>query len=279
MADLILLVDDEPNILRALVRLLKRRDFDAVTAPGAPEALDMLAAANPLPKVIVSDYRMPRMDGVEFLAQVRQRWPHVQRVLLTGQADVKAVEQAVNEAAVDRFMSKPWEEMALLSVLRSAVRQHDLEQERQMLDRLARQRLEELRVLNASLEAKVAERTELFARTKRTWERTVDALEDPVAAVSADRIVERANTAFARARGLDVKGMPQRACWEGLGGNSGPCPGCTLDAAVAGATPAAVEITLPTGITFRHRAQSIADDRAAGPAAVCLMRELTRREP
>ena len=275
MSDLVLLVDDEPNILRALARLLNRRGFETLTAPGATEALELLSGVAALPKVVVSDYRMPRVDGVEFLAKVRQRWPHVQRVLLTGQADAKAVEQAINEAAVDRFLTKPWEEAQLLAVLRSAARQFDLHLEKELVDRVAAERLLELQRLNESLEAKVGERTELLARTKRIWEHTFDVLDDPIALVSDARVVDRANAAFARVRGSDVRKLPGRPCWERLGGNNGPCAGCTLDAAMAGAAVEPVEIAFPDGGRWEHKASQVLDPRTGQPVVVCVMRDVT----
>jgi len=105
MPNKVLLVDDETNVLQAYTRVLRRR-FDLEVAQGGAEALESLARSGPF-AVIVSDMRMPGMDGVELLAQVRERFPDTTRIMLTGNADQATAMAAVNLGAIFRFLTKP----------------------------------------------------------------------------------------------------------------------------------------------------------------------------
>jgi DNA-binding response OmpR family regulator len=102
----VLLVDDEPAVLAGLNRHLRRR-FDVVTATGAAEGLAAIDAADEPFDVVVSDLRMPGMDGIQFLAAARDRSPGTARMLLTGHADVDSAVDAVNRAGLFRFLLKP----------------------------------------------------------------------------------------------------------------------------------------------------------------------------
>ena len=102
----LLVVDDDEHVRRALHRVLRRTKCRVLDAPDAEAALALLSA-EPV-QVVVSDYRMPGMSGVEFLRAVKERWPRIQRVLLTGQADSTAIEEAVNQSEIFRFIWKPW---------------------------------------------------------------------------------------------------------------------------------------------------------------------------
>lgn len=82
----VLCVDDEPQVLQGVGRVL-RRDFEVLTATSGAAGLAVLDEAGPI-SVVVSDMRMPEMDGAAFLSQVRDRWPDTTRILLTGQADI-----------------------------------------------------------------------------------------------------------------------------------------------------------------------------------------------
>lgn len=130
----VLLVDDEPAVLDAL-QLVLRRHADVVTAPGGPAGLERLAADGPF-AVVVSDMRMPGLDGATFLARVRQRAPDTTRVLLTGYAEIGAAIAAVNDGHVFRFLTKPCPPDTLLAAIRHAVDQHRLVlAERELLER------------------------------------------------------------------------------------------------------------------------------------------------
>lgn len=130
----ILCVDDEPNILRAFERQF-RKQFEIHTAPGPEIGLRDLAACGPF-AVVVSDLRMPGMDGVQFLERVRQRSPDTVRVMLTGQADLNAAIAAVNQGNIFQFLTKPCPGDMLTRALEAAVEQHRLiTAERELLEK------------------------------------------------------------------------------------------------------------------------------------------------
>lgn len=106
----VLCVDDEPNILRALFWLL-RKDFQVVTAESGAEGLEIIRKGDF--DVVISDNRMPGMNGVDFLGQVKTLAPRAMRILLTGYSDMQAVIQSVNHSEVFRFVSKPWDVVEL----------------------------------------------------------------------------------------------------------------------------------------------------------------------
>jgi diguanylate cyclase (GGDEF)-like protein/PAS domain S-box-containing protein len=116
----LLLVDDEPNILNALKRLLRRDGYNILTATSPAAAFDLLAQ-NPV-QVVVSDQRMPEMNGTEFLSRVKQLYPETIRIVLSGYTDLETVTEAINRGAIYRFLTKPWEDDALRSQIREAFR-------------------------------------------------------------------------------------------------------------------------------------------------------------
>jgi FixJ family two-component response regulator len=129
----VLLVDDDENLLKGLQRLLRRR-FETTVISSPVEALTLAPTGDFA--VVVSDYRMPVMDGVTFLSRISELAPDTVRVLLTGHADVTAAVAAVNEGHVFRFLDKPCPPEILVRVLNDAVRQHRLVRaERVLLER------------------------------------------------------------------------------------------------------------------------------------------------
>src|ERR1700719_1768734 len=101
----ILVVDDEPAVLNALRRLLRRAGFEVETAGTGAEALARLDGF--APDIVLSDFRMPGMNGAELLAQVKQRQPLALRLIISGYADLDSVMTSVNEGEICRFISKP----------------------------------------------------------------------------------------------------------------------------------------------------------------------------
>ena len=159
----LLFVDDEPNILSALRRLFRPHGYKIHTAEGGAEGLELLER-EPV-DLVISDMRMPNMDGAQFLEQVRQKWPDTVRILLTGYADVSSTIAAINKGEIYRYIAKPWNDNDIVLLVKQALELKDLEREKRRLEALAQRQNEELKELNANLEAKVLERTEEVRQT------------------------------------------------------------------------------------------------------------------
>lgn len=123
----LLLVDDEINIAAALKRLLRRDNYHILTATSGMDGLELLAT-NPV-GVIISDQRMPGMSGVEFLRRVKNLYPDTIRIVLSGYTELQSVTDAVNEGAVYKFLTKPWDDDQLRNHVREAFRYYELQQE------------------------------------------------------------------------------------------------------------------------------------------------------
>ncbi len=117
----LLLVDDEPGILNALKRLLRREGYRILTADSAAEGLDLLAKNQV--QVIISDQRMPGMSGVEFLSRVKDLYPETVRMVLSGYSELGTLTDAINRGAIWKFLTKPWDDEALKMTIVDAFRQ------------------------------------------------------------------------------------------------------------------------------------------------------------
>jgi len=133
MAEKILLVDDESNILDGYRRSLSR-EFFLETALGGKQALDLFAENGPY-AVVVSDMRMPGMDGIELLSKIKAQSPDTIRIMLTGNAEIDTAISAINEGSIFRFLSKPCSKEMMAKTLTAALVQHQLvTAERQLLE-------------------------------------------------------------------------------------------------------------------------------------------------
>lgn len=119
----LLLLDDEENILRALARVLRRDGYLILTATKAADAFELLAKHHV--QVILSDQRMPEMSGTEFLSKVKDLYPETVRIILSGYTDLKSVTDAINEGAIYKFLTKPWDDKQLRSNVHQAFRYFD----------------------------------------------------------------------------------------------------------------------------------------------------------
>jgi two-component system NtrC family sensor kinase len=217
----ILVVDDDEHVRRSLRRVLRRTACTVVEAPEAATALEILAR-EPV-QVVVSDYRMPGMDGVEFLRLVKERYPAIQRMLLTGQADTSAIEEAVNRSEIFRFIWKPWDESHLLLTIQDAIDQFWIAEENQRLQKLLAARQVELERLNRELDAKLEARTEALRQAAQEWRTCFDAMGDPLAIIRGGCEVVRANASFARRAGVGLGALPGLRCVDHAFGDL-PCP-------------------------------------------------------
>lgn len=119
----LLVVDDEPNILAAIRRLLRSQGYQVLTAGSAREAMELLASKHV--QVILSDQRMPEMCGTEFLQRVKQMHPDTVRIVISGYTELQSVIAAVNEGALYKFLTKPWDDDQLRRHVREAFEYYD----------------------------------------------------------------------------------------------------------------------------------------------------------
>ena len=166
----VLFVDDEASILSSLQRLLRKENLDIRTTTSPEEALKFIAAEKFA--AVISDHRMPEMEGTVLLEHVKKASPETIRIILTGYADLNATLDAINKGSVYRFLSKPWNDQELVMAVRQAVAQFDLLQENRRLHELTFAQNLELRDLNGSLEKKVEERTAETVRLHKDLEKS-----------------------------------------------------------------------------------------------------------
>ncbi len=159
----ILFVDDEANILSSLKRLFRPFGYQIFTADSGAQGLEIMNREKV--DLVVSDMRMPEMNGAQFLEKVRERWPDTLRILLTGYAEIGATIDAINKGQIYRYISKPWEDNDITLTVKHALEQRMLEREKLRLEELTHKQNEELKDLNNNLEAKVLSRTEEVRQT------------------------------------------------------------------------------------------------------------------
>ena len=163
----VLLVDDEENILRALQRLLMDEDFDIESATSGEAALAKLQTLENV-ALIVSDQRMPGMNGAEFLGRSQEYAPHAQRILLTGYSDITATIEAINKGGAGRYISKPWDDDDLTQAIRSAVDLYQQGAEKRRLNEIIGRQKQEMEEWNDSLKKRLLQTTATIREQSRT---------------------------------------------------------------------------------------------------------------
>ena len=137
----LLIVDDEPNVISALKRVFIDDPYGVYSANSALEGMEILKG-NRI-KVIISDEKMPEITGSEFLSMVRRDYPDIIRIMLTGHASMKAI----NEGEIYRFFLKPWNELELRFAVRSAFEKYDLEGENKRLLSVIKKQATDLKLI------------------------------------------------------------------------------------------------------------------------------------
>ena len=123
----ILFVDDEQMILKTLRRLFIDSGFDILTAESGEEGLKIIENDPPV-HVVVSDYRMPGMNGVEFLKTVRARWPETIRIVLSGYTETASVVAAINDSQIFKFIAKPWNDQEFKNIIIDAAEKYHIQE-------------------------------------------------------------------------------------------------------------------------------------------------------
>lgn len=164
----LLFVDDEENILKALRRLFRGAEYKTYFANSGMEGIEILEQEQI--DLIVSDMRMPQMDGAEFLSIAAERWPDVVRILLTGFSDLESTITAVNKGKIYSYCHKPWDDHDLKSLIDKATQQKRMAEERVQLFEIINQKNAQLQELNSKLEEKVEQRTEQLKKSLKQLE-------------------------------------------------------------------------------------------------------------
>jgi len=167
----ILIVDDEDSILNAFKRILADEDYDVHVANNGMDGLTKLRTAKKPYSLIISDQRMPEMNGVQFFSQAKDISPDAVRILLTGYADSDAVIEAINKGGVHLYFTKPWHEEEILLHIKQSLSKVEVLAENKRLIELIKDKNSELTELNKSLEQKALEKTnDLLIQTEKLKE-------------------------------------------------------------------------------------------------------------
>ncbi|MBV8605422.1 MAG: response regulator [Pelomonas sp.] len=172
----VLFVDDEPAILSALRRLFRPEGYKVLMSDSGASGLAQLESA-PV-DLVVSDMRMPGMDGAAFLEQVRLRWPDIGRILLTGYADINSTIAAINRGEIHRYFAKPWDDRDLVLGVRDSVERQRLVRRNRALQDLTRAQNEILQALNVDLDRRVKARTSELEQVNAMLETSFAQLEE-----------------------------------------------------------------------------------------------------
>jgi len=157
MERILLLVDDEENIVAALVRLLRRDGYTILKAYSAAEGLVLLSQH--AVGVIISDQRMPSMTGSQFLTQAKELYPDTVRIVLSGYTELDSVTDAINRGAIYKFLTKPWDDDLLRENVEEAFHRYEVERENVRLAHELQVANDELSLMNRNLEMRVEEKT------------------------------------------------------------------------------------------------------------------------
>jgi PAS domain S-box-containing protein len=185
----LLLLDDEPNILRSLRRVFRGQPWTVHTAVAPEEALELLAR-HPV-GVVMSDQRMPLMRGTDFLARVKQLYPDTVRIVLSGYTELQSVTEAINEGAIYKFLTKPWNDVQINEEIEQAFRQFEMVAEGQRLQ-------QRLRDSNRLLENRLHLNQERLLREEAALDVTHEALgvvPVPILGIDASGMIAISNAA------------------------------------------------------------------------------------
>jgi two-component system NtrC family sensor kinase len=206
----ILCIDDEPGVLKAIQRLFLDYDYMILTAQSGEEGFSILEKETV--QVVISDYRMPSMDGVEFLKHVHARWPQTVRIVLSGYADMSSIVGAINEGQVYKFVPKPWNDDELRVTVANAIERYFLFVKNVALTTELQRRNHELAELNEELQKALAMKSsyiELRNKILTSYQSLLDQIPVGILSVNEDEIVSSCNSAWVRLTGNNVYPLGQ----------------------------------------------------------------------
>ena len=185
----ILCVDDDPIILKALERLFRKENYDIYKAESGDEALSILEKT-PI-DLVISDYKMPELSGVELLKKIKKKYPTTTRIILSAYADIDSVVSAINEGQIYRYCHKPWDNDNLKLTVKQSLEYHDLQKENRILMRKIQKQNLELQSNNNYLEKK--NKTNKFSM--KLYQNILQKLPTPVLAIDITGKILLANNA------------------------------------------------------------------------------------
>jgi len=172
----IMLVDDEENILNSLKRTLNRcKDWEVEIFSSGAEALKTAQVSSF--DLFISDFRMPQMNGVEFLSEAKNLQPNAVRIILSGYTDLEALMGAINEAEIFRFLNKPWDDNELILTIQQALKYKDMLTENLYLANQVREQQEQLSEKDKIL-AKLEEESPGITKVKWSDDGAIDISDD-----------------------------------------------------------------------------------------------------
>jgi len=190
----ILCVDDEANIINSVKRLVRKDNYQVLTASGGAEALEVLEKNQV--HLIISDQRMGGMTGRELMGIVKERYPDVIRIILSGFIDVDAITESINKGHIYRFLLKPWKDHSLKQEIQKALDEYDLHQANKDLFRKVQGQNEELKKISENLEALLQSRSEELLIQNQILELSravLNALPVPVIGVGTEGLIALIN--------------------------------------------------------------------------------------
>lgn len=199
----ILCVDDEPNVLSSLKRLFLDNDYEILTATSADEGLKVLEQEHV--QLVISDFRMPSMNGVEFLRKVYRQWPDTVRMVLSGYADASAIVSAINEGHIYKFVPKPWNDDDLKVTVSNAIERYFLFKINQGLTSELRTKNEALAGLNVELKKLLDEKSanlEFRSKVLTIHQNLLDSMPVGIIGVDFNSMVVMCNKKW-----IDIVGM------------------------------------------------------------------------
>ena len=190
----ILCVDDEQNVLNALKRLFLDDDYAILTATAGKEGLEILEKEHA--QIVISDYRMPAMNGVEFLKAVCNRWPYTVRIVFSGYADAASIVSTINEGQIYKFISKPWNDDELKVTVSNAIERYYLFKKNRELTTELQKKNEELTRLNLELKKLLEEKSinlEFSCKALTAHQNILDSIPEGIIGIDFENAVAQSN--------------------------------------------------------------------------------------
>ncbi|MFQ3230485.1 response regulator [Reinekea sp.] len=201
----ILVVDDETNVAKSVMRLLEEQNFKVFTASNGQTALETLAHEKEI-SIVISDQRMPLMTGAELFQKMKDTHPQIKRILLTGYTEMETLRNAINQGSIFRLLLKPWDDNELIACIEDAQTSFNLEAENQAIR-------DQLTQVNITLERSFTRKSRELSmniQSLERYEKIIEQLPIGIVCLSADGMVILTNQQFISDFNLvnAVEGMP-----------------------------------------------------------------------